>query len=115
MCSPQTGNSSRMLSFIVPAHNEELWIANCLGSIRAAMEKITEPYEVIVVDDASTDSTPKIAQQIFNDQQLTTTSQQLTTNTLISNVVRGSPDPAQASTAGLQSFRILHVDLRKIA
>jgi glycosyltransferase involved in cell wall biosynthesis len=53
-----------MLSFIVPAHNEELWIATCLGSIRAAMEKIAEPYEVIVVDDASTDATQQIAQQL---------------------------------------------------
>jgi glycosyltransferase involved in cell wall biosynthesis len=50
-----------MLSFIVPAHNEERWIGKCLGSIRAAMEKVSEPYEVIVVDDASTDSTHQIA------------------------------------------------------
>jgi glycosyltransferase involved in cell wall biosynthesis len=53
-----------VLSFIVPAHNEELWIGKCLGSIRAAMEKVSEPYEVIVVDDASTDSTCQIAQQM---------------------------------------------------
>ena len=53
-----------MLSFIVPAHNEEHWIGKCLGSIRATMEKVGEPYEVIVVDDASTDSTHQIAQQM---------------------------------------------------
>lgn len=53
-----------MLSFIIPAHNEELWIGKCLGSIRATMEKIAEPHEVIVVDDASTDSTPRIAAQM---------------------------------------------------
>jgi glycosyltransferase involved in cell wall biosynthesis len=53
-----------MLSFIVPAHNEERWIAKCLGSIRDAMEKIAEPYEVIVVDDASTDTTHHIAEQM---------------------------------------------------
>src|ERR1041385_4270785 len=52
-----------MLSFIVPAHDEERWIGKCLGSIRATMQKIAEPYEVIVVDDASTDSTRQIAQQ----------------------------------------------------
>ena len=39
-----------MLSFIVPAHNEELWIGKCLSSIRTTMEKLAEPYEVIVVD-----------------------------------------------------------------
>jgi len=53
-----------MLSFIVPAHNEELWIGKCLHSIRTTMEKGSEPYEVIVVDDASTDSTHQIAQQM---------------------------------------------------
>src|SRR6267154_1290504 len=53
-----------MISFIVPAHNEELWIGKCLASIRTSMEKLAEPYEVIVVDDASTDSTPRIAEQM---------------------------------------------------
>ena len=51
-----------MISFIVPAHNEELWIGECLISIRETMDKVAERYEVIVVDDASTDSTPQIAQ-----------------------------------------------------
>ena len=50
-----------MLSFVVPAHNEELWIRKCLASIRTTMESIGESYEVIVVDDASTDSTGHIA------------------------------------------------------
>src|SRR5579872_2189114 len=53
-----------MISFIVPAHNEELWIGNCLGSIHTTMAKLAEPYEVVVVDDASTDSTRRIAEQM---------------------------------------------------
>jgi glycosyltransferase involved in cell wall biosynthesis len=53
-----------MLSFIIPAHNEERWIGKCLGSIREAMEKIAEPYEVVVVDDASTDATHQIAERM---------------------------------------------------
>jgi len=53
-----------MISFIVPAHNEELWIGECLGSIRSTMAVIVEPHEVIVVDDASTDSTPRIAREM---------------------------------------------------
>jgi glycosyltransferase involved in cell wall biosynthesis len=116
-----------MLSFIIPAHNEEHWIAKCLSSIRAAMQRIAEPYELIVVDDASNDATPKIAHQLFHDWQQPTDDQRPTTSASISqvvrdphvvrgsDVVRGSPDPAQASTAGLQSFRILPVDLRRIS
>ena len=53
-----------MLFFIVLAHNEELWIGKCLDSIRRTMENVAEPYEVIVVDDASTDSTHQIAEQM---------------------------------------------------
>jgi GT2 family glycosyltransferase len=52
-----------MISFIVPAHNEELWIGKCLDSIHDSMESIAQPYEVIVVDDASTDATPQMALQ----------------------------------------------------
>jgi glycosyltransferase involved in cell wall biosynthesis len=53
-----------MISFIIPAHNEERWIGECLTSIRTTMEKVAETYEVVVVDDASTDSTHQIAQQM---------------------------------------------------
>ena len=53
-----------MISFIVPAHNEEFWIGKCLGSIRTRMGKLNEPCEVIVVDDASTDSTHQIARRL---------------------------------------------------
>jgi glycosyltransferase involved in cell wall biosynthesis len=73
-----------MLSFIIPAHNEAHWIGKCLESIRTAMEKVAEPYEVIVVDDASTDATREIAQQKFDNWQRTTSDQRLTTNALIS-------------------------------
>ena len=53
-----------MISFIIPAHNEELWIGMCLDSIRTTMEDLGEQYEVIVVDDASNDATPLIAQRM---------------------------------------------------
>jgi glycosyltransferase involved in cell wall biosynthesis len=52
-----------MISFIIPAHNEELWIGDCLDSIRSTMRIIDEPYETIVVDDDSTDSTQQIARR----------------------------------------------------
>jgi glycosyltransferase involved in cell wall biosynthesis len=52
-----------MISFIVPAYNEQMWIGTCLASIEASMAGIPEPYEVVVVDDASTDDTSSIAKQ----------------------------------------------------
>jgi glycosyltransferase involved in cell wall biosynthesis len=50
-----------MLSFIVPAHDEELLIAATLRAIRLAAGPSGRLYELIVVDDASTDRTAAIA------------------------------------------------------
>lgn len=50
-----------MISFIVPAHNEEAWVGRCVVAIRNGAE--SQPYEIIVVDDASSDATASIARQ----------------------------------------------------
>ena len=50
-----------MISFIVPAYNEEHELSNTLAAIRTAASGAGQPYEIIVVDDASTDATGKIA------------------------------------------------------
>lgn len=52
-----------MLSFIVPAHNEEVCLPRTLEAIHESARAIGQPYEIIVVDDASTDATPDIARQ----------------------------------------------------
>jgi glycosyltransferase involved in cell wall biosynthesis len=50
-----------MISFIVPAYNEELLVGRTLGAIHAAAREVGSPYEVIVVDDGSTDGTAQVA------------------------------------------------------
>jgi GT2 family glycosyltransferase len=50
-----------MLSFIVPAYNEEHELPRALASIRAAAEPAGQSFEIVVVDDASTDATAEIA------------------------------------------------------
>ena len=52
-----------MISFIVPAHNEEAWVGRCVAAIRSGLESLAEPHEIIVVDDASSDATASIARQ----------------------------------------------------
>ena len=52
-----------MISFIVPAHNEEAWVGRCVSAIRNGAESLGEPHEIIVVDDASSDATASIARQ----------------------------------------------------
>src|SRR5881397_2412459 len=50
-----------MTSFIIPAHNEELELPATVDAIRAAASHATQRYEIIVIDDASTDGTAEIA------------------------------------------------------
>lgn len=51
------------LSFIVPAHNEELELPGSLSAIRSAAENAGRRFEIIVVDDSSLDRTASIAPQ----------------------------------------------------
>jgi glycosyltransferase involved in cell wall biosynthesis len=51
-----------MISFIVPAYNEELELSSTIGAISAAASDATQSHEIIVVDDASADATAKIAE-----------------------------------------------------
>lgn len=52
-----------MISFIVPAHNEEPFVGRAVASIHRATQGLGEPYEVVVVDDSSSDATAQVAQQ----------------------------------------------------
>jgi glycosyltransferase involved in cell wall biosynthesis len=49
-----------MLSFIIPAYNEELELPSTIAAIKEAMGRDRQ-YEIIVVDDASTDATAEVA------------------------------------------------------
>jgi glycosyltransferase involved in cell wall biosynthesis len=50
-----------MISFIVPAHNEEALIGHTLAALHGVASELGEPYEIVVADDASTDRTADIA------------------------------------------------------
>jgi glycosyltransferase involved in cell wall biosynthesis len=51
-----------MISFIIPAYNEERLLGSTLGALHAAAQAVGEPYEIIVADDASTDRTAAVAE-----------------------------------------------------
>src|SRR5438105_6636516 len=50
-----------MISFIIPAHNEEALLGRTLAALHAAAGKVGDPYEIVVVNDGSTDGTGEIA------------------------------------------------------
>ena len=50
-----------MISFVVTAYNEELELPATIAAIHSAAKSAKEHYEIIVVDDASTDATADMA------------------------------------------------------
>src|ERR1700733_7156958 len=52
-----TQSPKTLISFVVPAYNEERLLGRTLEALHAAARAVAEPYELIVVDDGSTDGT----------------------------------------------------------
>ena len=55
--------SFSMLSILIPAHNEERFIKECLISVKSSLLSI--PFEVFVVDDGSSDSTSNVVNEFI--------------------------------------------------
>ena len=52
------------VSVVIPAHNEAEVIAPTVGAVAAALQSSGREYEVLVVDDASTDGTGRIVAEL---------------------------------------------------
>jgi polyisoprenyl-phosphate glycosyltransferase len=64
MAAPTTElNQQLRLTVLLPAYNEEQAILRVLGEIVEALAEETGGYEILVVDDASTDRTAELAEQ----------------------------------------------------
>lgn len=51
------------VSVVIPAHNEQGAIGRVIGEVKRAMDTTSHRYEILVVDDASTDGTAEQARQ----------------------------------------------------
>jgi dolichol-phosphate mannosyltransferase len=58
------GDGAVRLSVVIPAHDEEGSIAQTVGSVTTALRREEIDYEVLVVDDASTDRTAEIVHEL---------------------------------------------------
>jgi len=54
------------LSFVIPAHNEENYVGNCIASIQTELERSSKEAEIIVINNASTDGTAEAAKKHKN-------------------------------------------------
>lgn len=55
------------LSIVIPAYNEEASIKDCILAIQRELPAMGNPYEIIVVDDASTDKTKEILGELSRE------------------------------------------------
>jgi glycosyltransferase involved in cell wall biosynthesis len=56
----------KSISFIIPAFNEEQSISNVLSELHNSLEKLQIDYEILVIDDGSSDKTSAIAEDFFS-------------------------------------------------
>lgn len=78
-CSPDLGGSCWTdqslvpqeipLSVIIPTYNVESYVVNCIQSV--LQQKVSFPFEVIVVNDGSTDATAQLVETFRGDARVT--------------------------------------------
>lgn len=56
----------KTLSVVIPAYNEEKGILKVIEELKLVLDNTKQPYEIIVVDDGSTDNTAEIVEKIEN-------------------------------------------------
>lgn len=93
-----------MISIVIPVFNEENRIRKSLDEIGSFLKTYKEPSEVVIVDDGSWDSTPKILEEYKNKMKLQVV-------TLKNNQGKGAAIRAGIGTAKGEKILFTDIDL----
>lgn len=58
--TPNRMEAMPYLSLVIPCYNEEENVPTLLARVAASLQQTQKPFEVVIVDDGSTDNTPKL-------------------------------------------------------
>ena len=58
-----------MVSCVIPVHNEEDSIAETVNRVSASLREAVDDYEIIIIDDGSTDSTVAVLKQLSTEDK----------------------------------------------
>jgi dolichol-phosphate mannosyltransferase len=61
-------HSGPMVSMIVPAYNEAGNLPILVGEIEAAMSTVARPYEIVIIEDGSTDGTRAVVKRLSSEK-----------------------------------------------
>ena len=62
--------SAPWISVVVPAYNEEAGIANLLAELNARLGELGQSHEIVIVDNASTDSTVAVLEPLLDGERV---------------------------------------------
>src|ERR1700746_739462 len=63
-CTMPDLKTSEMVSIVVPFHNEELNVVELYGRLEGVMQELGRGYQLVFVDDGSTDRTYKLLKEL---------------------------------------------------
>ena len=59
---------AKLISFVIPVFQSDKTIKKLVGEINRVMHQISQPFEIVLIDDRSTDDSWKIMQEISKQQ-----------------------------------------------
>lgn len=62
--APATTEGPTLLSVVMPAHDEEGWLAQSVGDVVSGLRERGAPFELLVVENGSTDTTAAVAERL---------------------------------------------------
>lgn len=106
--SDSTAEGARpLISVIVPAYNEELWLERCISALRRQVTAVS--YEIIVVDNNSSDGTAAVAARlgvrvVFEPRQGLTFARQAGEDAALGEIVAHTDADSEAPPDWIESI-----------